>query len=102
MSYTISCVLLIPAEYRDTINSLADSLGYGPYNLSVLLVKSNGAQWFGCHTWCKQAFLDQLDDPQYASAARSALIISAVEGGNAASNWAKALESNSLSLASDE
>lgn len=98
MSLPFSCVLLIPGEHREVINSLADSLGYGPDNLSVLLVKSNGAQWFGCHTWCDQDFLDELADPAYASEAMSALIISAIEGGDSASNWSNSLAENGLSI----
>lgn len=98
MTYSISCVLLIPGEHREAINSLADSLGYGPDNLSVPLVKLDGAPWFGCHTWCVQAFLDQLADPAYAGAAMSALVVSAIDGGDPTSNWAQALASNDLTM----
>lgn len=98
MTYSISCVLLIPDAHRDDMNALAEEQGYGPDNLSVPLVKSDGTKWWGCHTWCVQAFLDQLDDPQYASEAMSALIISAIEGGDSASNWSNSLAENGLSI----
>lgn len=101
MTYSISCVLLIPSAQREAINALADSLGYGPGNLSVALTKASGAKWFGCHTWCVQAFLDQLADPAYAGEARSALVVSAIPDGDAATNWAQALESNDLTVVSD-
>lgn len=101
MTYSISCVLLIPGEHREAINSLANSLGYGPDNLSVPLMSSDGVPWFGCHTWCTQAFLDQITYPMYAGEARSALVVSAVEGGNPTSNWAQTLASNDLSVISD-
>lgn len=97
MTYTISCVLLIPSQHRAALNVLADSLGYGPDNLSVRLVKADGAAWFGCHTWCEQAFLDQLVDPQYQGEVLSALIVSAVPGGDASANWTNSLEANGLS-----
>ena len=41
MTYSISCVLLIPAAQRDQINMLANSLGYGPDSLSVPLTKAD-------------------------------------------------------------
>lgn len=101
MSYSISCVLLIPGQYRDQINVLAESLGYGPDNLSVLLTDADGAEWWGCHTWCVQAFLDQLEDPQHESEVLSALIVSAVPDGVPLDNWRHALELNGLVQATD-
>lgn len=101
MSYTISCVLLIPAEHRAEINALAESLGYGPNNLSVSLADSSGNKWYGCHTWCEQVFIDQLNDPIYASDAISALVISAIDGGVPSDNWHTCLASHGLSLAED-
>lgn len=102
MTYSISCVLLIPVAHREAINALADSLGYGPDNLSVPLTKASGAKWFGCHTWCVQAFLDQLADPAYAGEARSALVVSAIPDGDPASNWSKALADNGLIAIGEE
>lgn len=102
MTYSISCVLLIPAAHREAINALAESLGYGPDNLSVPLTKTDGSPWFGCHAWCTQAFLDRLSDPAYAGEARSALVVSAIPDGDAGSNWALALASNGLSANNEE
>lgn len=99
MTYSISCVLLIPAKYREEINLLADSLGYGPDNLSVALSDASGNKWYGCHTWCVQAFLDQLVDPKYACEALSALVVSAIDGGDPRSNWAQTLDDKGLSAA---
>lgn len=102
MSYSISCVLLIPSVHRDAINDLADSLGYGPGNLSVALKASDGAFWFGCHTWCAQSFLDQMADPAHSGPAMSALIVSAIEGGSASENWNQALNDHDLSLVDEQ
>ncbi|WP_443699181.1 hypothetical protein [Pseudomonas sp.] len=101
MTYSISCVLLIPAAQRDQINMLANSLGYGPDSLSVPLTKADGSAWYGCHTWCGQLFLDQLVDPAYQSTI-SALIVSAVPDGDPTSSWAQALASNGLSVLNEE
>lgn len=100
MTYSISCVLLIPAEHQSEINALAESLGYGPNNLSVALADSSGNKWYGCHTWCGQLLLDQLADPEYQSTT-SALIISSVPGGDPAINWVQALADNGLTVVSD-
>ena len=98
MTYSISCVLLIPAAHRDAVNALAESLGYGPSNLNVELVHTDGSSWYGCHTWCVQTFLDQLADPLYAGEAVAALVVSAVTDGSPADNWAEALAAHSLSV----
>lgn len=98
MTYSISCVLLIPAAHREAINALADSLGYGPDNLSVPLTKGDGAAWFGCHTWCTQKFLDRLAEPDLQTEFASALVVSAIDGGDPGSNWAQALADNGLTI----
>lgn len=102
MTFSISCVLLIPGAHREAINSLADSLGYGPDNLSVPLTKGDGAQWYGCHTWCTSELLELLADPTYQGEVLSALVVSAIPDGDAGSNWAQALAANGLTVVSDE
>jgi hypothetical protein len=97
MTYSISCVLLIPGDHQEAINALAYSLGYGPDNLGVKLVKAEGAIWYGCHTWCTQEFLNQLGDPAHASDATNALIFSAIQNGSPDINWSKSLQDNGLS-----
>ena len=98
MSYSISVVLLTPSIHREAVNQLAESLGYGPDNLSVELQHTDGSVWYGCHTWATQAFLDQLSDPLYAAPAMDALVVSAVPGGDPAGNWANALSAQGLSV----
>lgn len=98
MSHSISCVLLIPGEYKASINALANSLGYGPDYLSVLLIKPDNAEWFGCHTWCVQTFLDQLSDPSHAGEALDALVVSAIPGSTPLDNWSKSLLDNDLTI----
>jgi hypothetical protein len=99
MTYTFSCVLLIPAAMRSTANALINSYGFGPDNLSVGLKKtSDSSSWFGCHIWCNQAFLNYLQANQ-ASVLLNTMIISAVDGGNAYTNWSGALAANGVTLA---
>jgi hypothetical protein len=98
MTYSISCVLLIPVAHHEAVNTLAEALGYGPNNLSVELVAVDGSAWFGGHTWCTQAFLDQLADPAHQNEDTAALIISALVDGEANDNWAQALAANGLTM----
>lgn len=104
-SYTISCVLLIPAAHRDAINAVAEAIGYGPGNLSVELLHTDGSTWYGCHTWAEQAFLDMIASPppevaqiQGGPEALAALVVSSVEGGDPLSNWQQALTENGLTV----
>lgn len=102
MTYSISCVLLIPAEHQEEINTLADSLGYGPNNLSVLLSKSDGSIWYGCHTWCAQEFLNRLAKTLYAEEVTESLIVSTIPYGDPADNWNETLIAHELSVVETE
>lgn len=102
MTYPISCVLLIPADHREAINELAESLGYGPGNLSVPLYGAGGDEWFGCHTWCSQEFIDQLSSNQYQGDAMGALVVSVHVGGDSDWNWSQALLDNGLEVIHEE
>ena len=94
MSYSLSAVLLIPAAHKDSINALAEQMGWGPNNLSIPL--NNGA-WYGCHTWAAPAFMDEfsLAPPAFAETL-AALVVSTQEGGSPAEHWTQVLEANSL------
>ena len=94
MSYSLSVVLLIPAAHKDSINTLAESLGWGPDNVAIPL--SDGT-WFGCHTWATSGFMDHFASaPAEAAATIEALIVSTVEGGSPAEHWAQALAENGM------
>lgn len=99
MTYSISCVLLIPAAHREAVNQLAESLGYGPNNMNVELVHTDGSSWYGCHTWAALSFLAEFAavPPEYADAV-SALVVSHQEGGNAFEHWQQTLSDNGLAV----
>ena len=97
MSYTLSVVLLIPAQHRDAINTLAEELGYGPGNLSVPLVHSAGSEWYGGHTWAALEFLDQFREPiEGFEDVVSALVVSLLDL-SPAEHWQTALAEHGLS-----
>ena len=98
MSYTLSVVLLIPAQHREAINTLAEELGYGPGNLSVPLVHSDGSEWYGGHTWAALAFLDHFREPvEGYEDVVSALVVSLLDL-PPAEHWSTALKEYNLEL----
>lgn len=96
--YTLSVVLLIRAEHVAEINTLAESMGWGPDSLSVQLTDEAGQSWVGAHTMATPEFLE-LMDAQEPTEALTALVVSAVEGGEPYAHWTEALEVNGLARA---
>ncbi|MNG13759.1 hypothetical protein D3C84_974580 [compost metagenome] len=109
MSYTVSCVLLIPEKHRRAINAVGEELGYGPNNLSVELRHTDGSTWWGAHAWCKPSFIEKIENrpadvwekvlrvPGGAKAV-DALIVFSVDGGSPSDTWPQCLSDKSLSI----
>ena len=53
MKCNLSVVNIIPDAHKDAINLIAELYGCGSNNLSVKLIDSNGAVYWGCHSWWK-------------------------------------------------
>lgn len=51
--FNLSVVNIIPDAHKDAINQIAELYGCGENNLSVRLVDSHGAIYWGCHSWWK-------------------------------------------------
>ena len=51
--FNLSVVNIIPDAHRDAINQIAELYDCGENNLSVKLIDSNGAIYWGCHSWWK-------------------------------------------------
>ena len=103
MSYDLSVVLLIPAQHREAINTLAEELGYGHGNLSVPLVHADGNAWYGGHTWAAPAFMDEFANaPAEFAGPLSALVMSVIEGGNPIEHWNSTLSLHGISVAALE
>lgn len=94
----ISCVLIIPESLRSVANGLIDGYGFGPNNLSVLLIKiADQSEWYGCHIWCDQAFIDFIQAHQ-AVDFLGTMIVSTSTTGTAFANWHAALAANGLAV----
>lgn len=103
-AYNLSVVLLIPDAQRDLINQYSESLGWGPDNLSVELVHTDGSTWWGCHTMADAGFLELMSSPPELDAedetdympALAVLVSSIVPSGNPLEHFNAALAANSL------
>ena len=51
--FNLSVVNIIPDAHKDAINQIAELYGCGENNLSVKLIDSTGAVYWGCHSWWK-------------------------------------------------
>ena len=51
--FNLSVVNIVPDAHKDAINQIAELYGCGENNLSVKLIDSNGAVYWGCHAWWK-------------------------------------------------
>lgn len=98
MTYSISCVLIIPKTMQATANSLIEGYGFGPNNLSVKLNKTaDSSEWFGCHIWCDQEFIDFIQAHQAVDFLNT-MIVSTATAGAAKDNWSATLALNGMTL----
>lgn len=98
MTYSISCVLIIPTSLETIADTLIGTYGFGPNNMSVRLIKtSDQSAWTGCHIWCNQAFVDYIQAHQ-ATDFQSKMIVSATAG-PANANWNATLQASGMALA---
>lgn len=51
--FNLSVVNIIPDAHKDAINQIAELYDCGKNNLSVKLIDSSGAVYWGCHSWWK-------------------------------------------------
>ena len=51
--FNLSVVNIVPDVHKDAINQIAELYGCSENNLSVKLIDSNGAIYWGCHSWWK-------------------------------------------------
>ena len=102
----LSVVNIIPDAHKDAINQIAELYGCGENNLSVKLIDSNGAIYWGCHSrWKPEDYAVFSDDelraqvvPAELSTALGHLYERLMLDGNSQENWQAALAQLSLSL----
>lgn len=108
--FNLSVVSIIPDEHRETVNQIAELYGCGENNLSVELIDSNGAVYWGCHSWWKPEDYALFSDDGLRQQAVPAELQPALEhlyerlvlDGDAQENWQAALSELGLSIIETE
>ena len=106
MKFNLSVVNIVPDAHKDAINQIAEIYGCGENNLSVKLIDSNGAIYWGCHSWWKPEHyaifssdeLRQQELPSELQPALEFLYERLMLDGDAQENWQQALVEMRLSL----
>ena len=108
--FNLSVVNIIPDSHKDAINQIAELYGCGENNLSVKLINSSGAIFWGCHSWWKpEDYAIFSDDelrqqlvPTELLPALAYLYERLVLDGDAQENWQAALSELGLTLTQEE
>jgi len=110
MKFNLSVVNIIPDAHKDAINQIAELYDCGENNLSVKLIDSNGAVFWGCHSWWKPEDYAMFSDdelrqqvvPAELAPALGHLYERLVLDGDAQENWQAALSELGLSEVQEE
>ena len=108
--YSLSVVNIIPDAHKDAVNQIAALYGCGENNLSVKLIDSNGAIYWGCHSWWKPEDYALFSNDELRAQVVPAELAPALEylyerlmlDGNSQENWQAALDELNLTLVIEE
>ena len=106
MSFNLSVVNIIPDAHKDAVNQIAELYDCGENNLSVKLIDSSGAIYWGCHSWWKPEDYAIFSDDELRQQVVPAELAPALEflyerlvlDGDAQQNWQAALAELVLSV----
>ena len=104
--FNLSVVNIIPDAHLVAVNQIAEIYGCGENNISVKLIDSNGAVYWGCHSWWKPEDYAVFSDdelrqqlvPTELQPALEFLYERLVLDGDAQENWQAALALKGLSV----
>ena len=108
--FNLSVVNIVPDAHKDSINQIAELYDCGENNLSVKLIDSNGAVYWGCHSWWKPEDYAVFSDDELRQQIVPAELQPSLEflyerlmlDGDAQENWQAALALNGLSEVLEE
>lgn len=108
--FNLSVVNIIPDAHKDAVNQIAALYDCGENNLSVKLIDSNGAIFWGCHSWWKPEDYAIFSDDELRQQVVPAELAPALEhlyehlmlDGNSQENWQSALNELGLSVVDTE
>ena len=109
-AFNLSVVNIIPDTHKDAINQITELYGCGSNNLSVKLIDSNGAVYWGCHSWWKPEDYATFSNDELRAQVVPAELQPAlahqyerlVLDANSQENWQRALDELGLSLVEAE
>lgn len=104
--FNLSVVNIVPDAHKDAINQIAELYGCGENNLSVKLIDSNGAVFWGCHSWWKPEDYALFSDADLRAKIIHAELLPSLEflyerlvlDGDSQENWQAALSELGLSI----
>jgi len=108
--FNLSVVNIIPDAHKDAINQIAELYNCGENNLSVKLIDSTGAIFWGCHSWWKPEDYALFSDDELRQQVVPTELQPALEflyerlmlDGDARENWQVALALSGLSEVLEE
>lgn len=97
--FNLSVVNIVPDAHKDAVNQIAELYDCGENNLSVKLIDSTGAIYWGCHSWWKPEDYAQFSDDEMRAQVIPAELQPSLEhlyerlmlDGNSQENWQAAL-----------
>ena len=106
MKFNLSVVNIVPDAHKDAVNQIAELYGCGENNLSVKLIDSTGAIYWGCHSWWKPEDYAVFSDeelrnqvvPDELKPSLEHLYERLMLDGSSQENWQSALDELGLSL----
>ena len=104
--FNLSVVNIVPDAHFVSVNAIAALYGCGENNLSVKLIDSNGAVYWGCHSWWKPEDYALFSDAELRAQIVPPELLPSLEflheqlvlDGVAQENWQQALVEMRLSL----
>ena len=107
--FNLSVVNIISDEHREAVNQVAALYDCGENNLSVKLIDSKGAIYWGCHSWWKPEDYAQFSDNELRAQIIPVELQPSLEflyerlmlDGNSQENWQSALSELGLSIIED-
>lgn len=104
--FNLSVVNIIPDAHKDAVNQIAKLYGCGENNLSVKLIDSTDAIYWGCHSWWKPEDYALFSDDELRAQVVPTELASALEhlyerlmlDGSSQENWQSALDELELTV----
>jgi len=104
--FNLSVVNIVPDVQLIAVNQIAALYGCGDNNISVKLIDSNGAVYWGCHSWWKPEDYALFSDAELRAQIIPAELLPSLEflyerivlDGDAQENWQAVLSELVLSL----